>query len=417
MLDSACSSIASAPAGKLQPGHGAKSEAHWAFATVVPALRKVAAQVHGADASAQVQSASGCEAVVPLPVPKRLDSTCSTASSATQPASPARPPRVPCKADYAWVRVIGAGSFGRVSLARELAGGRLVAIKTLNKVAVIRENQVQHVLDERAMLARVAGYPFLINLLASFQDTDNIYLVMDYVPGGEFFTHMRDNGPLHEMHARFYVAQIILALEHLHGKGIAYRDLKPENLLIGADGYVRLTDLGFAKVVKTRTYTLCGTPDYLAPEVIMNQGHTTAVDWWSLGCVVYEMLHGFPPFYTGQPQETYTRILARAFKFPSKFGPYAIDLIDKLLTVDPATRLGAGPEGVQAIKDHAWFTNLDWSLVVAKAYQPPHVPKLASDDDTRCFDSFEHLPPLDSGAHLTRPQQDWFRPFSLPPVR
>ncbi|EFJ41498.1 hypothetical protein VOLCADRAFT_45332, partial [Volvox carteri f. nagariensis] len=170
--------------------------------------------------------------------------------------------------DFAWVRIIGAGSFGRVSLARHFRTNRVVAIKTLSKVAVIRENQVQHVLDERAMLIMVSGHPFIINLLATFQDRDNLYLVMDYVPGGEFFAHMRDHGRVPEEHARFYVAQIVLALEFLHSKGIVYRDLKPENLLIGADGYIRLTDLGFAKMVRSRTYTMCGTPDYLAPEVI-----------------------------------------------------------------------------------------------------------------------------------------------------
>ncbi|GIM03536.1 hypothetical protein Vretimale_8292 [Volvox reticuliferus] len=221
------------------------------------------------------------------PVAKRQDSTCSVASTATQPASPASS-RLPCKADFEWVRVIGAGTFGRVSLSRHIESNKLVAIKTLSKAAVIRENQVQHVLDERAMLAYVSGYPFIINLLTTFQDRDNLYLVMDYVPGGEFFTHMRDHGRLREEHARFYIAQIVLALEYLHNKGIAYRDLK---------------------------------------------GHSTCVDWWSLGCVVYEMLHGFPPFYTGNPQDTYRRILVRDLVFPPHIGPWARDLIHRLLQV------------------------------------------------------------------------------------
>ncbi|KXZ54902.1 hypothetical protein GPECTOR_4g974 [Gonium pectorale] len=304
----------------------------------------------------------------------------------------------------------------------------------MSKVAVIRENQVQHVVDERAMLARVAGYPFIINLLTSFQDTDNLYLVMDYVPGGEFFTHMRDHGRLSEEHARFYVAQIVLALEHLHSKGIAYRDLKvrpggpaggpgdraggravrvvPENLLIGADGYVRLTDLGFAKVIKGRTYTMCGTPDYLAPEVISGKGHTTAVDWWSLGCVVYEMLHGFPPFYTGNPQETYRRVLQRDLSFPPHMGPWARDLINKLLQMEPEHRIGCGMEGVQAIKDHDWFRNLDWGHVAGRAYMPPYMPNIKAPDDTSNFDVYDNLPPLEPATGLSRMQQEWFQSFS-----
>ncbi|GIL55155.1 hypothetical protein Vafri_10744 [Volvox africanus] len=357
----------------------------------------------------KVQVLSGHEGGSPMA--KRLDSTCSVASTATQPTSPASS-RLPCKEDFEWMRVIGAGTFGRVSLARHVESNNLVAIKTLSKVAVIRENQVQHVLDERAMLAYVSGYPFIINLLTTFQDRDNLYLVMDYVPGGEFFTHMRDHGRLREEHARFYVAQIVSALEYLHNKGIAYRDLKPENLLIGADGYLRLTDLGFAKVVRGRTYTMCGTPDYLAPEVITGKGHSTCVDWWSLGCVVYEMLHGFPPFYTGNPQDTYRRILQRDLVFPPYIGPWARDLIHRLLQVEPSQRLGCTKEGVQAIKDHDWFRNLEWGYIATKAYMPPYIPKIKSPDDTSNFDKFDHLVPLEPATYLSEQQQAWFRPFS-----
>ncbi|KAG2492165.1 hypothetical protein HYH03_009416 [Edaphochlamys debaryana] len=409
VVDSCCSS-SGVPAPAAAASKDAASRGGWKH-TVVTELRRKCSP----GSSSLNKAAAGDEPEAPpLPIPKRLDSTSSTASSATQPLAPASRPRPPCRADFAWVRVIGAGSFGRVSLARHIESGRLVAIKTLNKVAIIRENQVQHVVDERAMLARVAGYPFIINLLTSFQDTDNLYLVMDFVAGGEFFTHLRDHGRLQEEHARFYVAQVVLALEHLHSKGIAYRDLKPENLLIASDGYARLTDLGFAKVVKGRTFTMCGTPDYLAPEVITGKGHTTAVDWWSLGCVIYEMLHGFPPFYTGNPQETYKKILARDLAFPAHMGPWARDLINKLLNPDPALRLGGGVEGVQAVKDHDWFKNLEWNYIAAKAYMPPYTPPLKTPDDTSCFDKYDHLPPLESAAGLTPMQQDWFRSFSVP---
>ncbi|MEW5318671.1 MAG: hypothetical protein WDW38_009876 [Sanguina aurantia] len=317
-----------------------------------------------------------------------------------------------CKlSDFDVVRIVGAGSFGRVSLATHRRSGVLVAIKCLSKAAIIKDNQVQHVSDEKDMLHAVTGHPFIIALKGAFQDSRCVYIVMDFVPGGEFFTHLRDHGRLREEHARFYVAQVVLALEHLHSKGIAYRDLKPENLLIAKDGYVKLADFGFAKTVHTRTFTVCGTPDYLAPEVIKGQGHSTFVDWWSLGCVVHEMLSGFPPFYTGESLATYKKIMAMAYEFPPSFSSHAKDLISKLLTPDPNSRLGCGPRGVKEIKEHTWFKGLVWDYVHDKAYQAPYTPNLASADDTSNFDRFDNLAPLKHAYDLTVAQQQLFTGF------
>lgn len=173
---------------------------------------------------------------------------------------------------------------------------------------MIKLKQIDHVRHEREILGEVSGHPFITNLLASFSDHDCLYLLLDYVPGGELFSYLRKFRRFDQGMARFYAAEIVLVLEYLHEKqgGVAYRDLKPENLLLDEEGHIKLVDFGFAKRLgSTETYTLCGTPEYLAPEVIHNKGHTTAVDWWALGILIYEFLTGYPPFWHQNPIEIY----------------------------------------------------------------------------------------------------------------
>lgn len=230
------------------------------------------------------------------------------------PVSPSpRPTRIPYSR---------AGTFARVCLVRPASatsaldqdpGAQVYALKILHKADVVKLKQVDHVRHERAVLADVAGHPFITNLLASFSDRDSLYMLLDYVPGGELFSYLRKLRRFDEHVARFYAAEIVLVLEYLHEHqdGVAYRDLKPENLLLDKDGHIKLVDFGFAKRLGKRdnrpveTYTLCGTPEYLAPEVIHNKGHTTAVDWWALGILVYEFLTGYPPFWHQNPMEIY----------------------------------------------------------------------------------------------------------------
>lgn len=215
------------------------------------------------------------------------------------------------------------GTFARVCLVRPAnAAGELsettadkqvYALKILRKTEVIKLKQIDHVRHERAILAEVAGHPFITNLIASFSDHDSLYMLLDYVPGGELFSYLRKMRRFDESTARFYIAEIVLVLEFLHENkgGVAYRDLKPENLLLDQDGHIKLVDFGFAKRLGHRgdrpveTYTLCGTPEYLAPEVIHNKGHTAAVDWWALGILLYEFLTGYPPFWHQNPIEIY----------------------------------------------------------------------------------------------------------------
>jgi serine/threonine protein kinase len=211
------------------------------------------------------------------------------------------------------------GTFARVCLVRRATSSSKAedsehyALKILRKTEIIKLKQIDHVRHERAILGDVAGHPFITRLCASFSDRDSLYMLLDYVPGGELFSYLRKLRHFDEPTSRFYAAEIVLVLEYLHEEqgGVAYRDLKPENLLLDAEGHIKLVDFGFAKRLgnskdkPAETYTLCGTPEYLAPEVIHNKGHTAAVDWWALGILLYEFLTGYPPFWHQNPIEIY----------------------------------------------------------------------------------------------------------------
>lgn len=185
-------------------------------------------------------------------------------------------------------------------------------------------------------------------------------MLLEYVCGGEIFRLLRSECRFINDVALFYIVEIVQALEHIHKFSIAYRDLKPENLLIDIEGHIKMTDFGFAKLVKDKTYTLCGTPEYLAPEIIQSNGHDKNVDWWALGILLFEFLAGYPPFYDENPWEIYKKILAGVFEFPPNFESKARDLINKLLKTDPEDRLGHGKDGSENVRKHKWFKGVDW---------------------------------------------------------
>ncbi|KAJ4355433.1 cytochrome c oxidase subunit 1 [Didymosphaeria variabile] len=300
------------------------------------------------------------------------------------------------KKDFELIKTLGTGTFARVWLVRlnDAQKGdenQVFALKILRKADVIRLKQVEHVRNERNVLAAVAGHPFITTMVASFQDHDSLYMLLDYCPGGEVFSYLRRARRFNEPTSQFYAAEIVLILEFLHEReGVAYRDLKPENILIDAEGHLKLVDFGFAKKVENReTYTLCGTPEYLAPEVIRNTGHGTAVDWWAFGILVYEFLVGQPPFWDQNPMKIYEQIVEGRLRFPSAMSSEARDLISGLCTVDTSKRLGNISGGASTVKSHAWFKDIDWDALYHRKIQGPIVPHLRGPADTRNFDEYE----------------------------
>uniref|UniRef100_A0A673TPS2 cAMP-dependent protein kinase n=1 Tax=Suricata suricatta TaxID=37032 RepID=A0A673TPS2_SURSU len=257
--------------------------------------------------------------------------------------------------DFERKKTLGTGSFGRVMLVKHKATEQYYAMKILDKQ----------------------------------KDNSNLYMVMEYVPGGEMFSHLRRIGRFSEPHARFYAAQIVLTFEYLHSLDLIYRDLKPENLLIDHQGYIQVTDFGFAKRVKGRTWTLCGTPEYLAPEIILSKGYNKAVDWWALGVLIYEMAAGYPPFFADQPIQIYEKIVSGKVRFPSHFSSDLKDLLRNLLQVDLTKRFGNLKNGVSDIKTHKWFATTDWIAIYQRKVEAPFIPKFRGSGDTSNFDDYE----------------------------
>ncbi|KAJ2959029.1 hypothetical protein NQZ79_g5482 [Umbelopsis isabellina] len=311
--------------------------------------------------------------------------------------------------DFHLLRTLGTGSFGRVHLAQSKVNARFYAIKVLKKSEVVRLKQVEHTNNEKHILEAVA-HPFLVNMWGTFQDDANLYMVMDYVPGGELFSVLRKSQRFPDHVAKFYAAEVILALEYLHSKDVIYRDLKPENLLLDAQGHLKITDFGFAKHVPDITWTLCGTPDYLAPEIIQSKGYGKAADWWSLGILIFEMLAGYPPFYDDDHLKLYEKILAGKIKWPTYFDPNAKDLLKRLLTPDLSKRYGNLRGGSDDIKSHRWFEGVDFSRVLGRQIRAPYVPQIRGDGDASHFDRYpEEQQPY--GVHQEDPYRNKFPDF------
>ncbi|KAI8376632.1 camp-dependent protein kinase 5 [Choanephora cucurbitarum] len=289
--------------------------------------------------------------------------------------------------DFHLLRTLGTGSFGRVHLSQSRHNGRYYAIKVLKKTEVVRLKQVEHTNNEKNILQSVA-HPFLVNLWGTFQDDSNLYMVMDYVPGGELFSVLRKSKRFPDHVAKFYAAEVTLAIEYLHKKDVVYRDLKPENLLLDMNGHIKITDFGFAKHVPDITWTLCGTPDYLAPEIIQSKGYSKAVDWWSLGVLVFEMLAGYPPFYDDDHLKLYEKILHGKIRWPAYFDPQAKDLLKRLLTSDLSRRFGNLKNGANDIKSHPWFQGVDFDRVANRQIRAPYIPQIKGEGDASHFDRY-----------------------------
>jgi CRP-like cAMP-binding protein/tRNA A-37 threonylcarbamoyl transferase component Bud32 len=319
--------------------------------------------------------------------------------------------------DLAKVRILGVGTFGKVWLVQHSISKKAYALKLLNKREIIGHHQVDGVIREKNIMASL-DHPFVVNLICTFQDERSLYMLIELVQGGELFsvihTETRDGIP--NNNARFYAACVLESLAHLHHRRICYRDLKPENILIDAMGYGVLVDLGFAKIVMDKTYTLCGTPEYLAPEIILSKGHDTGVDYWAFGVLLYEMLVGRSPFYAyGSDQVSlFKRIVQVKYHFPpGVVNESAQDLILKLIVRRQSNRLGCLARGDMDIRDHPYFAVIDTEKLLHKKLNAPWQPHLKDPLDSSHFDSYKHVEnePLSTRPLLNPAQQELFRDF------
>ncbi|KAH8193569.1 hypothetical protein TruAng_012265 [Truncatella angustata] len=320
--------------------------------------------------------------------------------------------------DFELLKVVGKGSFGKVMQVRKKDTSRIYALKTIRKAHIISRSEVAHTLAERSVLAQINN-PFIVPLKFTFQSPEKLYFVLAFVNGGELFHHLQKEQRFDVNRARFYTAELLCALECLHGFNVIYRDLKPENILLDYQGHIALCDFGLCKLDmkdEDRTNTFCGTPEYLAPELLMGQGYNKTVDWWTLGVLLYEMLTGLPPFYDENTNEMYRKILGEPLHFPGPevVPPAAKDLLTRLLNRDPAERLGAN--GSAEIKAHPFFHAIDWRKLLQRKYEPTFKPSVVDALDTANFDSeFTSEAPQDSyveGPMLSQTMQDQFQGFS-----
>ena len=290
--------------------------------------------------------------------------------------------------DFKVLKVIGRGSFGKVCLVEYLPTHETYAMKSLKKDVLIEQEQIENTLLEKEILQTI-DYPLLCGLVFCFQTEDRIFFVMPFLSGGELFQHLRKFKTFDEEKVRFYGAQIALALDYLHHKGIIYRDLKPENILMDEKGYLKLADFGMAKKLKDdeKAMSFCGTPEYLAPEIITMEGHDKSADWWSFGILLFEMLCGLPPFYVDNLDKMYDLIKTNPVKFPKRIplSEEAKDVIRKLLEKNPKNRLGS-KEGIEEIKRHPFFASIDFKAIEEKKLPAPFIPELENDTDVQYFD-------------------------------
>ncbi|KAF9802368.1 hypothetical protein SFRURICE_009050 [Spodoptera frugiperda] len=308
--------------------------------------------------------------------------------------------------DFELRKVLGKGGYGKVFQVRKVTGpdaGAHFAMKVLKKASIVRnQKDTAHTKAERNILEAVK-HPFIVELVYAFQTGGKLYLILEYLSGGELFMHLEREGIFLEDTAGFYLSEIILALEHLHSLGIIYRDLKPENVLLDAQGHVKLTDFGLCKEHIQEgivTHTFCGTIEYMAPEILTRSGHGKAVDWWSLGALMYDMLIGQPPFTGDNRTKTIEKILKGKLMLPAYLTQDARDLIRRLMKRSETQRLGS--QGAAGIRGHAFFKHVHWDDVFNRRVEPPIKPRLTSDDDVSQFDTrFTLQTPIDSPDEST----------------
>ncbi|XP_047955976.1 serine/threonine-protein kinase AtPK1/AtPK6-like [Salvia hispanica] len=321
--------------------------------------------------------------------------------------------------DFEIMRVIGKGAFGKVfqvRMKKKSGGGGgdgIYAMKVMKKDTIIKNNHVDYMRAERDILTKVV-HPFIVQLRYSFQTKSKLYLILDFINGGHLFYHLYRQGIFSEDQARVYTAEIVSAVSHLHENGIVHRDLKPENILMDADGHIMLTDFGLSKEISesSRSNSLCGTTEYMAPEILQSNGHNKNADWWSVGILLYEMLTGKPPFVHANRKKLQEKIIKEKLKLPPRLTSEAHSLLKGLLQKDAVNRLGSGPRGAEEIKSHKWFRTINWKKIEERELVPKFKPDVSGQDCTENFDKCWTAMPLDDSPAPTPTAGEHFHGYT-----
>ena len=290
--------------------------------------------------------------------------------------------------DFSFKRLIGIGTYGKVFVASKKSNNKLYAVKVLNKNQICSKNLKKSIKTERTLLEK-SNYPFIMRLDYAFQTKQSLYLITQFMPGGELNYHIYQENYFNENKAKFYAAEIILGLNYLHENNCIYRDLKPENILIDEEGHIKLTDFGLSKLCEDfscKTKTLCGTPEYLAPEILFEKNYGIEVDWWSLGVIIYEMISGYLPFKITRNEKITKNIYQKKIRIFPHFSKAARDLIKKLLVINPRKRIG-----YEQIKKHKFFKDINWEKIELRKIKPPFVPNVNESDIYKYFNTEKEL--------------------------
>ena len=299
----------------------------------------------------------------PPPVPKQAPARTLSQEALQEELDPIEICQRSDVSDFRIIVRLGSGAFGTAVLCVHKETGLQCVLKLMKKEVIVQMKQVDRIQNEQELMAE-CDHPFLVRLYNTYQDEENIYILMEYISGGELSKIIRVWGRLPVNIARFYAVEVILGIAYLHSKKIIHRDLKSQNILLDAMGHVKLIDFGFSKKVDSKTYSICGSPEYIAPEVLLSKGHDFAVDWWSIGILIFEMLAGHPPFSGDSHYNIFERILAGKINFPSYLDEGSINVVQSFLHPDPSQRLGAN--GLSEIQAHPWFEGVDWISVAQK---------------------------------------------------